>query len=110
MYKLQDGGHSIKRLSDGAGIPRNTGNKDYRAFLEWEGKGNTPEPEFTLAEIKSARNSEIEAAGRKRVEAKRREAEYQESPEKSAVDAAAVKIDAAETEAEIEKAFAEAME
>ena len=35
---------SIKRLSDGAFIPNDPGNRDYRDYLEWVEAGNTPEP------------------------------------------------------------------
>jgi len=40
MYELLPGGF-IKRLSDGAVIPRDPQNFDYAAFLEWEANGNT---------------------------------------------------------------------
>lgn len=49
MYKLQN--QSIKRLSDGASIPICIGNKDYDEYLVWISEGNTPEPEFTEAEL-----------------------------------------------------------
>lgn len=35
---------TILRLSDGASIPADTGNKDYREYLEWVAEGNTPGP------------------------------------------------------------------
>jgi hypothetical protein len=35
---------SIIRLSDGAFIPNDPGNCDYREYLEWVEAGNTPEP------------------------------------------------------------------
>jgi hypothetical protein len=35
---------SIKRLSDGAFIPPDPGNRDYREYLDWLAAGNTPEP------------------------------------------------------------------
>ena len=34
----------IKRLTDGASIPFDEANKDYREYLEWVAEGNTPEP------------------------------------------------------------------
>ena len=50
MYKLfSDHPHfgpaqSIKRISDGAGIPFDPANTDYQAYLKWVAEGNTPEP------------------------------------------------------------------
>ena len=35
---------SIIRLSDGAFIPNDPGNRDYREYLKWVEDGNTPEP------------------------------------------------------------------
>jgi len=35
---------SILRLSDGAFIPNDPGNRDYREYLDWLDAGNTPEP------------------------------------------------------------------
>ena len=43
MYQLTTG-TSIKRLSDGAFIPNDPGNRDYRKYLDWLDAGNTPEP------------------------------------------------------------------
>ena len=43
MYQLTTG-TSIKRLSDGATIPNDPGNRDYREYLDWLEAGNTPEP------------------------------------------------------------------
>ena len=43
MYQLTTG-TSIKRLSDGAFIPNDPGNRDYREYLEYLEAGNTPEP------------------------------------------------------------------
>ena len=43
MYQLTTG-TSIILLSDGATIPNDPGNRDYREYLEWLEAGNTPEP------------------------------------------------------------------
>lgn len=43
MYQLTTS-TSIKRLSDGATIPNDPGNRDYREYLDWLDAGNTPEP------------------------------------------------------------------
>ena len=45
MYQLTTStSTSIKRLSDGAFIPNDPGNRDYREYLDWLDAGNTPEP------------------------------------------------------------------
>jgi hypothetical protein len=43
MYQLTTSA-SIIRLSDGATIPNDPGNRDYREYLDWLDAGNTPEP------------------------------------------------------------------
>jgi hypothetical protein len=43
MYQLTTS-TSIKRLPDGAFIPNDPGNRDYREYLDWLDAGNTPEP------------------------------------------------------------------
>ena len=35
---------TIRRLSDGASIPFDEGNRDYKEYLAWVATGNTPEP------------------------------------------------------------------
>ena len=34
----------IQRVSDGASIPFDEGNRDYQEYLKWVEAGNTPEP------------------------------------------------------------------
>jgi hypothetical protein len=43
MYQLTTS-TSIKRLSDGAFIPNDPGNRDYREYLAWVEAGNMPDP------------------------------------------------------------------
>ena len=45
MYKLTPLNGNILRLSDGAFIPLDEGNRDYQAYLVWLAEGNVPEPE-----------------------------------------------------------------
>lgn len=56
MYKLSNNG--IKRLSDGANIPINEGNRDYQEYLKWLNDGNVPEPEFTEEEVTKTKKAE----------------------------------------------------
>jgi len=43
MYKLTNS-TTILHISDGAFIPADEANTDYRQYLVWLGEGNTPEP------------------------------------------------------------------
>jgi hypothetical protein len=43
MYK-ETTSQSVLRLADGAFIPFDNGNRDYREYLEWLNAGNTPLP------------------------------------------------------------------
>ena len=43
MYQLTTS-TSIKRLSDGAFIPNDPGNRDYAAYLAWVEEGNMHDP------------------------------------------------------------------
>jgi hypothetical protein len=44
MYRLTTS-TSIKRLSDGASIPPDPGNRDFVEYQAWLAAGNTPEPD-----------------------------------------------------------------
>jgi hypothetical protein len=52
MYKRTNT-ESVQRISDGAVIPADEGNADYREYLKWEADGNTPEP-YVEPEIPAA--------------------------------------------------------
>jgi hypothetical protein len=43
MYRLIPGG-SVQRKADGAVIPIDDANVDYRAYLTWRAAGNNPDP------------------------------------------------------------------
>jgi len=48
-YKyLESGG--VQNTETGAVIPAASGNRDYREYLAWVAKGNSPDPEFTEEE------------------------------------------------------------
>jgi hypothetical protein len=47
-------------------IPPDPSNRDYREYLEWLAKGNTPEPAFTPEELLEKQKAE-EAAARERL-------------------------------------------
>lgn len=44
MYQLTKDVEIIRRLSDGAWIPADSGNGDYRMYLAWLAEGNQPLP------------------------------------------------------------------
>jgi|KBSSwiStaDraftv2_1062776.scaffolds.fasta_scaffold719790_2 hypothetical protein len=44
MYKLNSEGPGVIRLADGAFIPEDQGNADWRVYQEWLAEGNTPAP------------------------------------------------------------------
>jgi hypothetical protein len=35
---------TVQRMADGAFIPFDPANRDYQEFLEWQAKGNEPDP------------------------------------------------------------------
>ena len=51
LYKLATGG--VIRLSDGAFIPQDEANRDYRAYQEWIAAGGTAAPEYSLEQLKA---------------------------------------------------------
>jgi hypothetical protein len=56
-YKLQQ--NSVIDLETGMFIPNDTANRHWREYQEWLKEGNSPEPEFTLDELKQKKKSEI---------------------------------------------------
>ena len=47
---------------DGAFIPNSIGNADWREYLIWLEAGNTPDPQYALAELRELKVSGIKAA------------------------------------------------
>ena len=64
MYTIIEGG--VKR-SDGACIPNNPNNKDWRKYQKWLAAGNTPNPEFTKDELINRKRIEVYEECKKRV-------------------------------------------
>jgi hypothetical protein len=63
MYQLTTS-TSIIRTTDGAFIPNDPGNRDYREYLDWVAAGNMPEP-MPIVEPPAPLTTEqkLEAAG-----------------------------------------------
>lgn len=59
MYKITDGG--VIRKADGALIPCNEGNRDWREYQEWLAAGNTPDPAQSANEAKATKWDAIKA-------------------------------------------------
>jgi hypothetical protein len=46
----------VIRLSDGASIPQDQGNRDWREYLDWVAAGNTPLPATAQVDVASGRD------------------------------------------------------
>ncbi len=59
MYKLSENGVTLTR-EDGSvlSIPNAEGNRHWREYQEWLDEGNTPEPQFTAAELQAKEDAE----------------------------------------------------
>jgi hypothetical protein len=73
-YKL--GPNGVIRISDGASIPSDPKNTDWRDYLAWVAKGNTPAPERTLAEAKARQSDAITVARNRALSANGATAEW----------------------------------
>lgn len=65
MYKYSD--DVILRLSDGAYIPKDPENRDYKEYLAWVGSGGVTLPEFSeedLARQKAQLDASVESSWR----------------------------------------------
>lgn len=60
MYKLTEDPNIVIRLSDGASIPK--GHRFWDEYEEWLAAGNTPDPAFTLEQLKDKKRQEIRHA------------------------------------------------
>lgn len=65
MYKLTENGVTLTQ-DDGSvlSIPNSEGNRHWRAYQEWLAEGNTPEPQFTQAELDKQAQDKINAEAR----------------------------------------------
>lgn len=57
----------VQRLSDGATIPSDPANIDWREFMAWRADGGTPEPQYTLHEARAVRAAAIAAEAGARI-------------------------------------------
>ena len=65
MYKLSENGVTLTR-EDGSvlSIPNAEGNRHWREYQEWLAEGNTPEPQYTQAELDKMAQDKINAEAR----------------------------------------------
>lgn len=63
-YKFPRLGDGIIRLQDGAAIPPDAANSDWRQYQAWLAAGNTPDPAETAQEVADRQAREADAAAR----------------------------------------------
>lgn len=85
IYKLQD--YGVRRKSDGACIPNDPKNHDWRDYQEWLAKGNTPEPMITAEEQVALDKQKLEAEKQALINAKKEELAIQELIKEGKLDA-----------------------
>lgn len=61
MYRLRDGSGVI-RIKDGAGVPDDTKNVDWKEYREWLAAGNTPDPATVIVKTDEDRLNEGDQA------------------------------------------------
>ena len=66
MYKLTEGG--VIRITDNAFIPDDPANVDWQEYQEWLAQGNTPQPQYTFAELKKLKLSELQSLAKSYIE------------------------------------------
>ncbi len=69
MYKLSENGVTLTR-EDGSvlSIPNAEGNRHWREYQEWLAEGNTPEPQYTAAELQAKEDAEAVAVSKQYLE------------------------------------------
>ncbi len=70
-YKLSISGQGVVRTIDGAHIPADTANADWRDYQAWLGAGNTPDAAYSTAELRLKKKIDAGAEYDRRIAAGR---------------------------------------